>query len=267
MSVCFRCGKEFYKDGNLTRHLQVTKKCHPDYLDIDREELIKASHRYKDDFEKIKNRYENKSKLEDKIKKMEELKKEIDLLKNESVSNHILNTTNSHNITNSNINSNNNNVTNNTNIYINLNEFGNEDLSHISEDRWKQIVNRRYNSMKELIKEIYTKNDSNRNIYISNPNNKYGMIYDGSDWMYELVTNIVNNILINNSDILEDYINNKDNKVDVKTFDVVNKVIDIIREDGKKSKRFKDEATVMLVNSKKNTKKYYETISGKKIKQ
>ena len=59
---------------------------------------------------------------------------------------------------------------------IKLNNFGREDIDHITKDKWIKIFEQYYNIYLYLLDLIYLKNPNNRNIYIPEEKSKYGFI-------------------------------------------------------------------------------------------
>jgi hypothetical protein len=117
------------------------------------------------------------------IKENKKLKKENNML-HSSVSIDNTTTTNSHNITNSH---NTTNTTNNTqnNFNIQLVAFGKEDLSYIDDKTCKEILERGYLSIPELIEYVhFNKNDpKHHNVYIANMRDVHAMTFDGKTWI------------------------------------------------------------------------------------
>lgn len=125
----------------------------------------------------------------------QELRKEIDELKEivKSLQEQIKITdstiyNNSHNINNT-INNNNKIINNNSktinnNIDIKILQFGKEDTSYITTRDYKQLLNKGFQSVQELVKKIHFDKDhpQNHNIYISNLRTNDILIFNGTDW-------------------------------------------------------------------------------------
>lgn len=73
----------------------------------------------------------------------------------------------------------------NNNYTNNLLSYTNTDTTHLTLDQYKKIFNRRNNCIQEAIKAIHfdANKPENMNIYISNLNNGYVLVYDGDDWI------------------------------------------------------------------------------------
>ena len=120
-----------------------------------------------------------------------------DINVSETISNDVIN---SHNTNNSNnINSNN---TNNINIVIN--KYGEEDLSHISDEDYIKIMDRGFNSVPELIKYIhfnYNKPE-NQNICIRNLRSGHVYVFNGAKWILSDRKEMIEKLIFTKSKIL-----------------------------------------------------------------
>ena len=112
---------------------------------------------------------------------------EIDLLKQQI--NKLENKQLIKNITNNNINNNiNNNTNNNTNNgtinNITINQYGKEDMSHITLQDFKGLFSRCNSCVPFFVELLHFNKDKpeNNNIYISNMKSPYLMLYDGAKW-------------------------------------------------------------------------------------
>ena len=167
---CNFCGKTFTRNNNLNRHLKdrcVQKKI----SDNQKEEIFKML-----------------------ISQMEELKKENNNLK-EKINNININNGKIENnvITNKNTQ---NNIVNNYNN-IKLIAFGEEDLSYISDEVCKKILNKGFQSVPNLVQFVhFNKNKpEHHNVYISNMRDNYVMIYDGDKWKLSDRSEILDQLL------------------------------------------------------------------------
>ena len=166
---CTRCTKVFQNNPKLARHLNCQKQCKLVIRQPNEVELQAL-------FEKLKQEHELV------VKENDQLKTEVGALKSQ---NQTLITTNCNNKT---INNANNNTTNNTknikNTNITINVYGKEDLSHITDDMYKQCF-RLVKKSPDLflrMKHFSSKMQANQNMYISNVRDKHMMIYRAGRW-------------------------------------------------------------------------------------
>lgn len=114
---------------------------------------------------------------------------------------------NSNNI-NSNCNSNNN---NSNNVIGNINNFniiayGKETCEHISDNMFKQIIDKGFKSVPYLVEQIHFNKDKpeNHNVYISNMRDNYALVYDGTKWILNEKEAILEDIMDAKSYLLTD---------------------------------------------------------------
>lgn len=90
-------------------------------------------------------------------------------------------------------------------INLNVSAFGNEDLSCISDDTFKKIINKGFQSIPALVDELhFNKNKpQNHNIYISNIRDDYVLVYDGHDWNLKPRKEVLDTLYSDKSNILE----------------------------------------------------------------
>ena len=95
---------------------------------------------------------------------------------------------------------------NDQNNVVKLIAYGKEDLSYISDDNYKFLFNKGYNSVPHFIEYIhFNKNKpENQNIYISNMTNKYVLIYDGEKWILKCRDDILREMIEIKTDILNE---------------------------------------------------------------
>jgi uncharacterized C2H2 Zn-finger protein len=113
---------------------------------------------------------------------IQQMQNQIDNIKSNNQTNIVGNNNNmnSNNTTN-NVNNTNNTIVNN----ININAYGKEDISHISDNEYKNIFTK-FNSMIPMLIELIHFNEDkpeNKNVYISNMRSKHAYMYDGNKWI------------------------------------------------------------------------------------
>jgi hypothetical protein len=171
--ICNYCKKTFSRKYTLDRHLAnycKIKKQHDDEKEQIFQRLITQ---LKEQDEEIKN-----------------LKEQLSSITPSNTNGTTITHNDSSKTTNKNIQNNTNNTINNIDNSqkiqnnIKLVAFGEEDLSYITNNICKQILNKGFRSVPVLIK--YTHFNANKpeqhNVYISNMRDSHAMIYDGKQW-------------------------------------------------------------------------------------
>jgi dsDNA-binding SOS-regulon protein len=227
MHKCIKCEKILKTEYLLNKHLNSKKSCIKEENDEEMTNLLKQSHnvisklsKAKKDLDTLvgnicvycKMTFSTKSNLNVHLKsrckiynglinEKIELEKQIDEIKNKRIINNLkdqLKIKNGENTVNkvqtNNINANtinnitNNNITNNNNVIINvINNYGKENLDHISTKELIIILNKRIDGFSSLIEKIHfdKENPRNHNIYIPDIHRKHAMIYKNDKWMIE----------------------------------------------------------------------------------
>jgi len=174
---CNYCEHIFSRKGSLLRHIE--KSCPAKRKsDNDKEQL----------FQKL-------------LLEHEQMKLEIQTLKKENQQFKKINQT---------IHTQNNNTQNNikikdSDIHFNVLAFGNEDVSFISDEIFKTILNKGFNSVPALVDELhFNKNKpQNHNIYISNIRDDYVLVFDGHDWNLKLRKEVMDDLYYGKATFLE----------------------------------------------------------------
>jgi uncharacterized C2H2 Zn-finger protein len=202
---------------------------------------------------------EHKNKqLEDKLKEIEELlKKGLPIITNTS-NNHSHNNTNANNTNANNTNANNTNTnsnnTNTLNNIVNINVFGKEDLSHITNETYKQIFRRCKNSVPAFIKikHFSSKKPENSNIYISDIKGHYGIMYDGNNWIIEDKQEMLQNLYDINCGLLMDKYEDLKDELDEVTVKKYNRFVETMDE-SETEHNAKEEIKKILYNEKEKS--------------
>jgi hypothetical protein len=133
-----------------------------------------------------KEKEEIKIEMENKIKEIkDEMRKQIEVLL-EKVGNNIT-------------------VNNTTNNNIQLNNYGNEDMGHITNDIIKKLIETPYNSVSGLITTIHfdDKCPENKNVRITNRKLPYAEVYTDDRWKLCNKAEVVNEMVNKKSTILD----------------------------------------------------------------
>ena len=83
-------------------------------------------------------------------------------------------------------------------------KFGEEDLSHIKDDVYKKLLNSGFKSVPKFIEHVHfnTLNPDNHNIYISNLQNSYILIYDGEKWEIKDKDDVIEDLMQTKTELL-----------------------------------------------------------------
>jgi len=238
INTCSYCNKTFSNKYNLDRHLNDRCKIKKDDRNK-KEEIYQLL---------IKQMEENNK------KQINELKNEIMKLKDEITKNN--NTINNSTMNNIGNQTNNNNTNNQQNIIkqlnINLVAHGKEDLSFITEERFKTLFYKGFKSIENLTEIVhFDKNrPENHNIYISNIKDTYVMKYDGDDWKLMNRENCLQDMYEDKSDYLVEKFEELHDKLNEQTINRFSNFLNR-RDDDKIIEQTKKEIKLILYNNRK----------------
>jgi len=213
---------------------KIKKKFRCDYCNTT---FSTKAHKRRHEMHKCKN--EENPERNNTIKKLEDEKKElynyIDKLINK-----VGNTTN------------NNTINNNNNINIHLNNFGEEDISHLTSQIMTALIKGPCKMIQDAIKFIHF-NDSkpeNKNICITNVKSKHIKVFKNNKWCYQNKHEAIENIIDKNYNILDDHYEYK-GKEELTDFEreryrEFQQFFD--NQDKKLHSKIKDESELLLLN-------------------
>ena len=160
---CYFCDKNFSTKGNLIKHKNNACKNYKD--------LLLQQQNYRELINKLKNKDIEIANLKEENKKLQEENNKIIIADNQPK-----NIQNNINITN--------NVTNN-NLHIHLNNFGKEDLSHISDEDYIKYIKTLYRGLTKFIKHVHCHEDNpaNFNILLEEKNSKNIKVFVDNKWI------------------------------------------------------------------------------------
>lgn len=163
-NICGYCFKEFSNKNNVKRHL--INSCFEKKIFDDEKEKILGQ-----------------------LKVVRLVKKE-EVVNNEKKEIH-QNTIINNNTTNNNININNNVNVNNVNILVN--NFGKEDISHLTKKDFINYINKMYDGLTKLIEDCHfsDKNKNNFNVYLTSMRNEFANIYQNDTWILKDVEDVI----------------------------------------------------------------------------
>ena len=103
------------------------------------------------------------------------------------------------------------NIENQTNNQIILNNFGSEDISHISDKFMQKLLVIPYVSVQKLIEKVHfsNKKPENKNIALTNKKEKMIKIYKNNKWKYKNRDEIMDEIINTNYTRIDDYYSEK----------------------------------------------------------
>jgi hypothetical protein len=131
-------------------------------------------------------------------------------------------------------------------------KFGNENLSYISDDLFKQILGRGFRAVSEFIEHSHfnKKHPENHNIYIANIRDEYIVIYDGDKWTINRRDEIMEDIIYAKSDLLYKKFKELVGQMNQSDIDRFMRFMHQ-RDDDQTMNRLKDEITLQLYNNRK----------------
>lgn len=149
-------------------------------------------------------------------------------------------------------------------------KFGNENLDHISDDLYKQILGRGMRSIEEFINHsnFHPDHPENHNIYIANIRDVYVVLYDGFKWSITDRDELMEDIIYAKSDYLLIKFNELSHEMDPRD---VFKFENFMkrRDDDDVLRKIKGELTLQFYNNRylpQRQRKRMELIENKKIR-
>ena len=156
------------------------------------------------------------------------------------------------------------NITNNNTInnVIQINSLGNENLDFLTKPVMLEIINKCYNSIKELLQRVNIDNPQNRNLYL--PNIKDSFIYkinDDNKWVMDNLDTTLNSIKTNKVEIIKNFIDeNPDLFINTDKIKFLKHMMYEINY-GDSGKKIKQDLKLLLINNKEILKKnFIETL-------
>ena len=250
--TCQYCNKVFKRADSIPDHLTICK------IKLEDDKLK----------EKQQKEIDNKIILEQLLKEMHEVKQknlemhnEIQLLKSDKICNK------TKTIVKGNMN-NTNNIQQNIHNEIKIIAYGKEDLSYITNENYRLILNKGFKSVPHLVEYIHFNQNKpeNHNIYISNMRDNLVLIFDGIDWQLKERDDILQDMIDNNADILYDKFEELVDTLDEGTIKKFKRFLDEKDQD-RVIDQIKKDLKLMLYNNKKikEIKPRYFTSNTNKI--
>jgi|688.fasta_scaffold252820_4 hypothetical protein len=210
--ICQRCLKKFTTISNLKRHIKNKKKiCKINGVNVSNKimlnQLEKKSEYICNNCNKKFNYNKNytKHKCQSSITNLsntlhEQTKLLNNLLNNNEKIIEIVNNTL--------------NITNQNNINITINDFGNEDISHITNEFILNIISKmNRSSLLKYIKAVHCDNPYNLNIILPNKTQKIILVWKNGEWILDNKKTIIDDIIVKNFDRINDVYETIENKL------------------------------------------------------
>jgi hypothetical protein len=223
--TCDKCSKLYSSNSSYNRHIKLNRckikittneiKCN--YCDKSfKSKQNKQKHELK--CKDIRNN--ELKKLNDKITQLEKTVK----LSQPSTTNNIVN--------------NNNTNTNNTQVNYFINNYGNEDISHITKRDFLRIFKTRKMSIPKFIEMLHFNKDvpQNHNVYISNYKDNYALIFSNNKWKIIDKNEILRKLIFDSRDLLETEfdefkVSELKNKMDERSMELFQEYLNNVEDD------------------------------------
>ena len=239
--TCQYCEKVFARTDSVKDHTIICKAKKTKQEEINNEKIIELIDDVSDnDILALKKQMELKMKnIEEQLiirldlvsQENKQMKEELIKLKSQNSGRKTImnNSGNNNGNNNNNINNIQQNIHNEFKNEIKIVAFGKEDLSFITDDNYRLLLNKGFKSVQNLVEYIHMNQNKpeNQNIYISNMRDNYILIYDGNQWQLKERDDVLQEMIDNKTDILSE------------KFDELIKTLD--ESTIKKFKRFLDE--------------------------
>ena len=145
------------------------------------------------------------------------------------------------------------NITNNSkNINIKLNSYGNENLSHITDDFKTKLLHGPYGMIPMMIEHVHfnPKFPENKNIALTNKKENHIKIFSGSKWIYKDKNDTINDLLDGKYFILDTHYENICDKINGKTKSIYEQFRQFFDEkDSELFEKLKKECELTLLNN------------------
>ena len=190
--ICYYCKNEFSNKYNLNRHINLVCK-------IKKQHEKEKEEKYNELIQRIEN---NEKKFEEKITNLEN-----QLREEKEKNNKLIQMNTSDKTINNNCNINN---IENQNITFNLIAHGREDLDKIDVKYILEALKRGTSAIPVITERIHFNQSypEYQNVYITNMNQKYGMIYDGKEWKLKDKDTIIEDLYEKKYDFLDENFEN-----------------------------------------------------------
>jgi hypothetical protein len=251
--ICELCDSKFVHRTNYYRHKRLYCKVVKQKIEYDKEQKKLMDNFLQAKLEELKlelkqelkqeqddKNYENKIKiLEDKIDKYDKI----------MTTNNIQNNTNSNN-------------TMNNQFNININNYGQEDVSKITQETWDKIISSEFEMIPNLIEEIHIKMPENRNLYLANNKEKFALILHDNKWKLVDKNDLIQKLIANKTIMLENIIEKNEGNFNHNRAKIA---LELCKHDPEEIISVKTTTLLILLNNNTLIRKTYEESYHKKI--
>jgi len=135
---------------------------------------------------------------------------------------------------------------------VKLLAFGKEDMSHLADEVCKKILNKGFKSVPTLVEHVhFNKNKpENHNVYISNIQTNYALVFDGIDWKLKERDGVLQQLVDDKTAVLSDKFDELLVKLDEPTIRKFQRFLDQ-KDDDTVISGIKNDLKLLLYNNKK----------------
>lgn len=157
------------------------------------------------------------------------------------------------------------NTVNNIQNNIKIIAYGKEDLSYISDENYRMILNKGFKSVPQLVEYIHFNENKpeNQNIKINNMRDNHVLMFDGNNWQLGDRDEILGNLIDNKADILDEKFDELLDTLDEGTIKKFKRFLDQ-KDDDKINDKIKKELKLILYNKKQINEVPRGTYTGDK---
>ncbi len=156
------------------------------------------------------------------------------------------------------------NINNGQILNLTINNYGNEDLSHLTTEELREILSSRFKTLPKYIEHIHIKEPKNRNIYAL-PKDKFIKVLNNQDWEVtrkkEFITNMIYEKILQIQNLIKE---RSEDFSDINLSELLS-ILSMYNNDAEENKRIKEDVYLMLLNNRDIVKQTYEQNYDKKI--
>ena len=156
-------------------------------------------------------------------------------------------------------------IINKNEFNITINDYGNEDISGVSDGEWKEIMKKLYYALPDLVRKVHFDIETNRNVYVPNIREKYAMVWKNNQWEMMDIKDVLDDLLINNTDRIYDFLEDNIEMLGDNLHSKMNDIVEKISNNKKLQKKYQDQIKMILINNRNIVKKTFEAEFGKKL--
>jgi hypothetical protein len=152
------------------------------------------------------------------------------------------------------------------NINIKLLAFGKEDISHITDEVYKRVLNKGFKSVPNFVEHVHFNRNKpeNHNIYISNIRTNYVLVYDGEDWKLKEKDDALQQLIDEKTETLSNKFDVLIDKLDEHTIRKFRRFLDQ-RDENEVISNIKNDLKLLLYNNRRIPERTKELISASNI--